>query len=67
MPSKRRALAIIIHASYEKDFSMSVWYLLRSVEMVKDIDVLWDVVFVICMIYGSMRDMDVKDNENMRL
>ena len=35
--------------------------------MVKDIDVSRHVVFVICMIYGSMRDMDVKDNENMRL
>ena len=52
MPSMRRA------------FGMSVWYLLRSVEMVKDIDVLWDVV---CMIYGSMRDMKVKDSKNMRL
>ena len=28
---------------------MSVRYLLRSIEMVKDIDVLWDVVFVICI------------------
>ena len=28
-------------------------------EMVKDIDVLWDVVFVICKIHGSMRDMEV--------
>ena len=28
--------------------------------MVKDIDVLWDVVFVICKIHGSMRDMKVK-------
>ena len=46
---------------------MSVWYLYRSVEMVKDIDLLWDVVFVICMMYGSMRDMEVKDNKNMRL
>ena len=55
MPSMRRA------------FSMSVWYLLRSVEMVKDIDVLWDVVFVTCVIYGSMRDMEVKDSKNMRL
>ena len=55
MPSMRRA------------FSMSVWYLLRSVEMVKDIDVLWDVVFVICVIYGSMRDMEIKDSKNMRL
>ena len=35
--------------------------------MVKDIDVLWDVVFVIYMIYGSMRDMEVKDSKNMGL
>ena len=28
---------------------------------------LWDVVFVICMIYGSMRDMEVKDSKNMGL
>ena len=55
MPSMRRA------------FSMSVWYLLRSVEMVKDIDVLWDIVFVICMIYESIRDMGAKDSKNMRL
>ena len=33
----------------------------------KDIDVLLDVVFVICMIYKSMRDMEVKDSKNMRL
>ena len=33
----------------------------------KDIDVLLDVVFVIYVIYGSMRDMVVKDSENMRL
>ena len=33
----------------------------------KDIDVLWDVVFVICMIYESIRDMDVKDSKNMGL
>ena len=50
-----------------RTFSMSVWYLLRSVEIVKDIDVLWDMVFVICMIYGSMRDMEVKDSKNIRL
>ena len=55
MPSMRRA------------FSMNVWYLLRSVEMVKNIDVLWDVIFVICMIYESMRDMEVKDSKNMGL
>ena len=54
-------------SSMRKAFSMSVWYLLRSVEMVKDIDVLWDVVFVIYMIYGSMRDMEIKDSKNMRL
>ena len=35
--------------------------------MVKDIDALWGVVFVICMIYGSMRDMKVKDSKNMIL
>ena len=33
----------------------------------KDIDVLWDVVFVICMIYGSMRDMEVKDSEEYEI
>ena len=33
----------------------------------KDIDVLLDVVFVICVIYGSMKYMVVKDTENMRL
>ena len=32
--------------------------------MVKDIDVLWDAVFVI---YGSVRDVKVKDSKNMRL
>ena len=31
--------------------------------MVKNIDVLWDVVFVICMIYGSIIDMEVKDSK----
>ena len=36
-------------------------------EMVKDIDVLWDIVFVICMVCGSMRDMEVKDSKNMKL
>ena len=54
-------------SSIGRVFSMSVQHLLRSVEMVKDINVLWDVVFVICVIYGSMRDMVVKDSENMRL
>ena len=35
--------------------------------MVKDIDVLWDVVFVTYVIYGNMRDMEIKDSKNMRL
>ena len=35
--------------------------------MAKDIDVLWDIVFVIYMIYGSIRDMKVKDRKNMIL
>ena len=67
MPSKRRALVIEVHAFHEKGFNMSVWYLLRSVEIVKDINVLWDVVFVIYVIYGSIRDMKIKDSKNMRL
>ena len=33
----------------------------------KDTYVLWDVVFVICMIYEITRDMDVKDSKNMGL
>ena len=53
--------------SMRRVFSMSVWYLLRSIEMVKDIDVLWNIVFVICMIYGSMRDIEIKDSKTMRL
>ena len=48
-------------------FSMSVWYLLRSIEMLKDIDVLWDVIFVICKIHESMRDIEVKDSKDMGL
>ena len=35
--------------------------------MIKDIVVLWNVISVICMIYGSMRDIEVKDSKNMRL
>ena len=35
--------------------------------MVKDIDVLWDIIFVICMIYGIMRDMEVKDSEEYEI
>ena len=33
----------------------------------KDIDILLDVVFVICVIYGSMRDMVVKDSEKYEI
>ena len=33
----------------------------------KDIDVLWDILFVICVIYENMKDMEVKDSKNMRL
>ena len=40
---------------------------LEKYEDGKDIDVLLDVVFVICVIYRSMKDMVVKDSENMRL
>ena len=35
--------------------------------MVKNIDVLWDVVFVICMIYGRMSDMEVKDSKKYEI
>ena len=65
VPSRRRALALEVYVFHGK--GMSVWYLLRSVEMVKDIDVLWDIVFVICIIYESMRNMEVKDSKNMGL
>ena len=27
----------------------SVWYILRGVEMIRNIYILWDMVFVICM------------------
>ena len=46
---------------------MSVWYLYKTVEMVIDINILWDIVFVICMIYGSIRAIKVKDSKNMGL
>ena len=66
MPSMRRVLVIEVHAFHEKGFCMSVWHLEKYGDG-KDIDVLLDVVFVICVIYGSMRDMVVKDSENMKL
>ena len=62
----RRALVIEVHAFHEKCFCISVWHLEKCGDG-KDMDVLLDVVFVIYVIYGSMRDMVVKDGENMRL
>ena len=44
---------------------MSVVASLKKCGDGKDIDVLWDVTFVICMIYGSMRNMEVKDSKIM--
>ena len=67
MPSKRRALVIEVHAFHEKGFQYECLASLEKCGDGKDIDVLWDVVFVICVIYGSMRDMVVKDSKNMRL
>ena len=67
MPSRRRTLVIEVHAFIRRAFSMSVVASLEKCGDGKDIDVLWDVVFVICMIYGSMRDMEVKDSKNMIL
>ena len=79
MPCRRRALIQDLDAFYEKSFSNRslclpweglLYECLASLEKYrdgKDIDVLLDVVFVICMIYGSTRDMVVKDSENMRL
>ena len=57
MPFMRRAFSI----------SVKCLVSLEKCGYSKDIDVLWDVVFVICMIYGSMRDMEVKDSKSMRL
>ena len=79
MPCRRRALIQDLGAFYEKGFSNRslclpweglLYECLASLKKCgdgKDIDVLLDVVFVICVIYGSMRDMVVKDGENMRL
>ena len=67
MPSRRRALVIEVHAFHEKDFQYECLPSLEKCEDVKDIDVLWDIVFIICVINGSMRDMMVEDSKNMRL
>ena len=48
-------------------FSMSVWYLLKCMKIVKYIDVLCNVVFVICKIHGSIKDIEIKDSKDMRL
>ena len=57
MPFMRRAFSI----------SVKCLVSLEKCGYSKDIDVLWGVIFVICMIYGSIRDMKVKDSKNMRL
>ena len=67
MPSRRRALVIKVHAFHGKGFQYECLASLEKCEDGKDINILWDVVFVICVIYGSMRDIVVKDSENMRL
>ena len=67
MPSTRRVLVIEVHAFHEKGFQYECFASFEKCGDGKDIDVLWDVIFVICMIYGSMRDMKVKDSKNMRL
>ena len=51
MPSKRRVLVIEVHVFMRRAFSMSVLAYLEKCRYGKGIDVLWDVVFVICMIY----------------
>ena len=51
MPSRRRVLVIEVHAFHEKGFWYECLASLEKCEDGKDIDVLWDVVFVICMIY----------------
>ena len=67
MPSRRRALALEVYAFHEKGFLYECLASLEKCGDDKDIDILWDVVFVICMIYRSTRDMKVKDSKNMRL
>ena len=57
MPFMRRAFSI----------SVKCLVSLEKCGYSKDIDVLWGVIFVICMIYGSIRDMEVKDSKNIGL
>ena len=51
MPSRRRTLVIEVHAFIRRAFSMSVVASLEKCGDGKDIDILWDIIFVICMIY----------------
>ena len=60
-------LIIEIHVFHEKGFLYERLIFLEKCRDDKDIDVLWDVVFVICMMYGCMRDTMVKNSNNMRL
>ena len=53
-------------AFHEKGFQYGCLVSLEKCGDGKDINVSWDVVFVICIIYGSMRDMEVKNSKNMR-
>ena len=67
MRFRRRALVLEVYVFHEKGFKYECLVSLEKCGDGKDINVLWDVIFVICMIYGSMRDMEVKDNKNMGL
>ena len=67
MPSRRWALVIEVHAIHEKGFQYECLASLEKCGDGKDIDVLRDVVLVICVIYGSIRDMEIIDSKNMRL
>ena len=60
-------LALEVYTFHEKGFQYKFLVSLEKCRDGKDIDVLWDVIFVICMIYESMRDMEVKDSKNMGL
>ena len=55
-----------VHAFHEKGFQYECLASLEKCGDGKDIDVLWDIVFVICVIYEDMRDMEVKDSKIMR-
>ena len=67
MPFRRRALVIEVHAFIRKAFSMSVLTSLEKCGDGKDIDVLWNVVFVICITYEVWEIWRLKDSKNVRL